>query len=355
MCSKKVTILLTTVPVDYENENKRKACRPSGSVLGFVQIEEIHGRELQIIESGSRNGGSYPMSNKLSVSFSPVKLGDSIESPSNVPSNPQKVKIGPPKMLKKNSSSRVVAKKLVPHSQLQQNYESYEGISKESIQNKKQTSDSGSNELIGLKRVPTNGRDRDESPPSILSNLQNSEKQEQSKGALSLKHSSSKQIKYPVVKADCSSREDKSTVQDTNFTQKVQMPAIAFSENMSSENGHLDRNNPATKSRDDKSKWILGSVIDEEESDFEDNLSPKYKESSHSELRNQSRYKSAVKVEKDELTKAERFKMIRSKGKTAFEIGTKPPEQDLSNRKNPRHHSNTHRDMSEISQSKGAA
>ena len=294
------------------------------------------------------------MSNKLSVSFSPVKLGDSVESPSNVPSNPQKVKIAPPKMLKKNSSSRVVAKKLVPHSQLQQNYESYEGIPKDSIQPKKQTSDPGTNELIGLKRVPTNGRERDESPPSILSNAQNSDKQEQSKGALSIKYSSSKQIKNPTGKADGSSREDKSTVQDTNFTQKFQLPTFAFSENMSSENGHLDRNNPATKSRDDKSKWILGSVIDEEESAFEDNLSPKYKESSHSELRNHSRYKSAVKVEKDELTKAERFKMIRSKGKTAFEIGTKPTEQDLSSRKNPRHHSNTHRDMSEISQSKGA-
>lgn len=293
------------------------------------------------------------MSNKLSVSFSPVKLGESEESPSNVPSNPQKVKISPPKMLKKNSSSRVVAKKLVPHSQLQQNHESYEGIPKDTIQLKKHTSDQGTNDFIALKRVPTNNRERDESPPSNLSIPQTSEKQEQSKGGLSIKHSSSKQIKSQMGKAEGSNPEDKSTAQETNLTQKFQLPAYAFSENMSSEIGALDKNNPGNKSKDDKSKWILGSVIDEEDSDFDDNLSPKYKESSHSELRNNSRFKSAIKVEKDELTKAERFKMIRAKGKTAFDIGTRPPEQDHNGRKNPRHHSNTHRDIGEISNIKG--
>lgn len=303
---------------------------------------------MQIVDSGSRAEGFNFINNKPSSSFSPAK-GNSSDSIAFAP--PQKVKITPPKVVKKSGVSVIVAKKVGYEQKIGPQNEQFDDSAKNLIRPQKPKSPSPPRNLVEVvsispsKKAGVGNHEREESPPSIISNLQNSDKLEKSKKSISIKQPSSMQNRNTTGKPDFSSREDKSTMQDTQTTQKPILNNLALSDSQSVENGIQDRNNPGTKSRDDKSKWILGSVIDEEESDFEDNHSPKYKESSHSELRNPSRYMSAIKIEKEELTKAERFKMIRSKGKTAFEIGTKPLESLQNGRKHPRHHSNTQREM----------
>jgi hypothetical protein len=334
--------------------SKKQCCQSDVILLGFVEIEGLHGKELCILDNEPGTKLYQMNTNKLSVSNLPMNPVSLEPAPY---ASPQRLKITQAKIVNKSINTKPGVKKVIVQGKNEIEVGSIEDQNAKDLikahAHKKSTPQPRDyievSAIDSIKKVSINTHEREESPESIFSTVQGSDRIEQSKMSISARPPSSQQIRNPNLKQDVSSPEDRSTMQDTNLTQKPIVPTVELSEHQFGENGLVDKNLHGTKSRGEKSKWILGSVIDEEESGFEDNLSSKYKESSQSEMRNLSRYKSDTKFGKDELTKAERYKLMRSKGKTASELSGKPSHLQKEIRKPSKPYSSTQGEAGEDS------